>query len=126
MAPGRALFSQDFGEKPKKQIIISKPSKELQVGENLIYTVRWMGFKIGTASLQVKEMINKNGRDVYHVIAKAQTRGLFPKVYKVEDVFESYIDKETFLPIRYEEKITFLKSSSSDDKGFSSILNLLY
>lgn len=99
------LRAEEFSGKIQKLIVIADPLKEFQPGEKFDYKVNWMGIPIGTASLHVKEIINRNGRDLYHVVAQAKTTGFFSKIYFLDDVMQSYIDKQTLLPIIYEEKI---------------------
>src|SRR5690554_7183725 len=54
----------------------------------------------GEAVLTVKETSKKgaNGRPLYHVKGEGKTLGAFNWFYKVEDVYESYIDKQGAFP----------------------------
>ena len=58
----------------------------------------WM--KAGEATLQVKEDVINN-RPVYHVVGNGVTTGAIRWFFKVEDRYESYIDKDTGLPCRF-------------------------
>lgn len=58
----------------------------------------WM--KAGEATLQVKEATIK-GQSVYHVVGNGVTTGAIKWFFKVEDRYESYIDKNTGLPYKF-------------------------
>ena len=58
----------------------------------------WVG--AGEATFEVNtEMIN--GRKAYHVVGDGRTLKSYEWFYKVRDRYESYIDVETMLPIRF-------------------------
>jgi len=62
-----------------------------------------MGIPVGEASLHVKEIVTINGREAYHVIAKAGSNDFLDGFYKVEDEIHSYIDTEFFYTHRFEK-----------------------
>jgi len=83
-------------------IIISQPYKILpntffSEGETLNFQIRY-GFIIGgDVQLLVNRLIIEN-KSLIHVKGTAVTIGLADKLFRVNDVYESYFDKETSLP----------------------------
>jgi hypothetical protein len=68
-------------------------------GERLVFKVRY-GILTGgemTASAKKKFL---NGKEVFHTILIGKTTGLLDKVYKVNDIYESYFDPATNLPAK--------------------------
>ncbi|MEX2483689.1 MAG: DUF3108 domain-containing protein [Brumimicrobium sp.] len=75
-------------------------SKSFESGEKLRYRVTYGVMDAGEAILTVKETSKKgaNGRPLYHVKGEGKTLGAFNLFYKVEDIYESYIDKTGGFP----------------------------
>ena len=70
------------------------PNTFFQDGEELIYQLRY-GFIVGgKVTLQLND---KNG--LFHVKGTAITTGIADKLFSVKDVYESYFNKETNLPV---------------------------
>lgn len=84
---------------------IERVSKRLPVGERLVFDVYWMGFRVGTGSLEVKEILRVNGRSAYHVVAVAQTNEVLSKIYPIYDEIHSKIDAETFHSYAFSKNI---------------------
>ena len=59
--------------------------------------------KNGT-TLEVKEAV-RNNKKVYHAIGKGYTTGMSRFFFKVDDLYESYFDKETGNPYQFVRKI---------------------
>jgi len=70
-----------------------------QAGEVLRYRISYGFVDAGEAILEVKET-NKTGasRPLYHVVGTGRTLGAFNAFYKVHDVYESYVDKQSIMP----------------------------
>ncbi|WPR72065.1 DUF3108 domain-containing protein [Flavobacterium sp. NG2] len=71
----------------------------------------WFKFRIhygfvnaGYATLEVKEAVI-DSKKVFHVIGKGYTTGMSRFFFKVDDLYESYIDKETGSPYQFVRKI---------------------
>jgi hypothetical protein len=71
----------------------------------------WFKFRIhyglvtaGYASLQV-DNARLNGKEVYHVKGEGKTVGVSRFFFKVEDDYQSYIDREKDIPYRFIRKI---------------------
>ncbi|MDD5151007.1 MAG: DUF3108 domain-containing protein [Flavobacterium sp.] len=74
------------------------------VGEWFKFRIHYGFINAGYATLEVKEA-SINNRKVFHVIGRGYTTGMSRFFFKVEDTYESYIDKETRNPYQYVRKI---------------------
>jgi len=73
-------------------------------GEYLKFRLHYGLLNAGYATLEVKdEMLN--AVPVYHVVGKGFSTGVTKFFFNVEDVYESYIDKNSRNPYRYIRKI---------------------
>ncbi|POY39800.1 DUF3108 domain-containing protein [Flavobacterium alvei] len=81
------------------------PQKEsaFDVGEQFVFRVHYQFVQAGYATLEIKEAII-NKKKVFKVIGKGYTTGVSRFFFKVDDTFESYIDKETGSPYQYVRK----------------------
>lgn len=75
------------------------------VGERLNYDVSWSDFIVaGELTVETKDRRNFEGIDGYHVMVQAQSVGIVKAiVYKVNEVYESFINSETLQPFRAEK-----------------------
>lgn len=76
-------------------------SRQLRIGEKLTYQIRWMGIPVGIASFVVKEIANIRGRDCYHIRVWVRSNAFLSKIYRVDDEFHTYIDKERLHSLRF-------------------------
>jgi len=96
------LFAQDFTGR-RREIKIEPPQERLSVGEELTYSVEWLGIPVLKVRLQVKEIKEVSGKECYHLLATAAPNDFFRMFYDVEHKVDSYIDTKTFLPVRFEK-----------------------
>jgi len=73
------------------------------IGERLSYHGYWLGIPVGSGWIEVKELIELEGRQVYHIEAKAHTNEVLSTLYPIHDVMHSYVDAQTFQPLRFEK-----------------------
>jgi hypothetical protein len=75
------------------------------VGERLSYDVSWSDFIVaGELTLETKGRSAYDGVDGFHVSAQAESVGLVSAVvYKVKDVYESFLNADTLQPFRAEK-----------------------
>ena len=66
-------------------------------GERLTFRVHYGFITGGEAKITVNKTM-LNGKDVFHAVVEGKTTGLIDKVYKVNDVYESFFNPETNLP----------------------------
>jgi hypothetical protein len=76
-----------------------------KAGEWLRYKMSYSGFlRAGTAILKIEET-SLNGEKVFHTIGKGWTSGMIKWFFKVDDVYESYFDKDTIKPYLFKRNI---------------------
>jgi len=84
------------------QVIFTPPVKASQAfigDEKLTYQIRY-GFVVGgITTLSLTDTVY-NGKNVFHALAVGQTTGLANTIYGVEDIYESWFDKKTNLPLK--------------------------
>ena len=73
-------------------------------GEWLKFRIHYGFVNAGYATLEVKDATINNEK-VFHLIGRGYTTGLSRFFFKVEDLYESYIDRETFVPYQFVRKI---------------------
>ena len=74
------------------------------VGEWFKFRIHYGFVNAGYATLEVKDAAINNTK-VYHVVGKGFTTGISRFLFKVEDFYESYIDKTTNNPYQFVRKI---------------------
>jgi len=67
-------------------------------GEKISYQIKYGIVGSGQVTLGINEGFY-NGKPVWHAVVAGQTTGFADALYKVRDVYESYIDPETDLPV---------------------------
>jgi hypothetical protein len=82
------------------------PQKEraFDVGEWFKFRIHYGLINAGYATLEVKDN-TRNGKRVYHAIGRGYTTGMAKLLFKVDDDYQSYFDRETGNPYQYVRKI---------------------
>lgn len=62
-----------------------------EVGETFTYNVSWKIFDAGVATMTLAEKLNYQNEDVYKITATARSTGIVATVFRVLDIFESYL-----------------------------------
>jgi len=75
------------------QVVSFKP------GEKVTYTIQYGIITAGNATLNLDSDI-LNGKEVWHSKLTARTTGMAEALFKVLDIYESYIDTVTELPVK--------------------------
>jgi len=92
-----------FGQSAKNNYAPSK--LPFQKGESLKFRISYSNFLgAGYASIEVKES-KKNGLEAYHIKGVGKTTGVISWFFKVDDDYQTYINKETLKPYRFIRKI---------------------
>lgn len=82
----------------------SRQTEAFDVGEFFTFRIHYGLVNAGYTTLEVKEATINNTK-VFHVIGRGYTTGVSKFFFKVEDLYESYIDKETRNPYQFVRKI---------------------
>lgn len=83
--------------------LLAASSGKLEVGERLVYSVRWLGVEVGHGEAEVKEIVPIRGRPTYHIVVNVRSARILDWIYKVRDVHHSYLDTERMHSLRYEK-----------------------
>lgn len=75
-----------------------------QAGEWFKFRIHYGPFNASFATLEVSDA-RLRGKDVYHVKGEGKSTGLLHWFFKVDDDYQSFIDKETGDPYRFIRKI---------------------
>lgn len=74
-------------------------NKAFQVGEKLRYRISYGFVDAGEATLELKGTTKKgNGRELIHAVGNGRTLGGFNSFYRVDDRYETYLDKRGIFP----------------------------
>lgn len=73
-------------------------------GEWFRFRIHYGVFNASFATLEVKETTFKN-KPVYHVVGKGKSTGLLHLFFKVDDNYETFVDKNTGSPLRFIRQI---------------------
>ena len=79
-----------------------EPARAFTVGERLTYLVAWKGIPVGEGTATVEDLTDFKGREVYKIVIAARTNKFLSKLFRVEDTFTSYMDKDKLASLRYE------------------------
>ena len=108
------------------------PSTQPVVGERLGFHGNWLGIPVGYGWIEVKGIVEIEGRRAYHIEAQGHTNEVLSKFYPIHDVVDSFLDVETLRPLRFEkhqregsyradEVVTFDHAAST--ATYTSLLN---
>ncbi|MCX5782107.1 MAG: DUF3108 domain-containing protein [Elusimicrobia bacterium] len=71
--------------------------------EKLLFEVSWKFLTIGYATLEVRGIENVGDRPAYHIVNETRSTPFFDKIYKVRNMYESWIDTESLCSLKYSE-----------------------
>ncbi|NLN33865.1 MAG: DUF3108 domain-containing protein [Flavobacteriaceae bacterium] len=84
---------------------VSSDSNNFKSGEYLQYRIHYGILNAGFATLEVKNTTYE-GKPHFHVVGKGSSSGAVRAFYKVDDVYESYIDQATNKPSKFVRNIS--------------------
>ena len=71
-------------------------------GVRLVYLMAWNGIPVGSITAESGDTIEYRGRRAYVVKITTESNRFLSGIYRVEDIYISYIDTETMTSLRYE------------------------
>jgi len=93
------VISQNIESAKNFDQLPSKTNVAFKEGEVLTYRMHYGALNAGVAVLEVKpDLLDVNGRKVYHIVCSGYTRGSADWFFKVRDRYETYMDKDALLP----------------------------
>lgn len=72
-----------------------------RVGETVSYSVSYFGVEAGIFTMNIKSLVEVNGRKAYFIHYTGKTSSLFEMFYAVDDEAKAYLDYETLVPQSY-------------------------
>lgn len=84
-------------------ITVAPPHPQPIVGERLSFQGRWIGIPVGYGWIEVKGMVELEGRKAYHIEAQGLSNEILSTFYPIHDIVHSYLDVETLQPVRFEK-----------------------
>jgi hypothetical protein len=121
--PGADVSDEDITSSvilpaPGVQEIIPAPRNPVQSGEYLKFAVNWGIINGGNAYLEVPEVKRIDGRDVFHLVARAESNGFISRFYKVRNRIDSWWDRQGRYSVRYQENRREGKFRTESDVTF--------
>jgi len=96
--PREPRHESNVGFKPGSR----RPEKDpFRVGEKVTMSVRYFKAQAGELTLEVKPMVEVNGRKSYRWYSSLKTTGMFSHFYSIEDWAETLVDFDTLVPSVY-------------------------
>ena len=84
----------------------SEPNQAFTVGEKLVFNIQWQFIVVGTATMEVRNIEEVNGRPCYHIVTEARSAAFFDNFFKVRDVNESWMDVESLCSHKFINNIS--------------------
>ena len=84
---------------------VSLNAQNFKTGEFLKYRLHYTGLNAGFATLEVKDAIY-NGQNHYKIIGEGRSSGAVRAFYKVDDLYETYINKSSLKPSKFVRNIS--------------------
>ncbi|MFQ5905395.1 MAG: DUF3108 domain-containing protein [bacterium] len=75
------------------------------VGERLIFSVEYGPISAGTASMEVRRVVDVSGKPCYHIVSLETTNDFFSRFFRIRDRYDSYIDTLTLATVRFDKEI---------------------
>ena len=93
--------------------------------EEMEYILRFGFIKGGKATL-VAERDKMNKKQTIHYRMRGRTTGLVDKIYEVNDIYESWVDPETFLPVKSIRNVKEQKYRFYDEVTYDHVNDSLF
>jgi len=111
------IISQVEANSDPLPVVVNTAFKE---GEVLTYRLHYGFINAGAAVLEVKpDLIDVNGRKVYHIVGTGYTTGTADWFFKVRDRYETYMDKNAMLPWLFVRRVDEGGYKFSQDYSFN-------
>lgn len=96
-----ASYAGGQGDKPSKV-----ENNAFKAGEYVEYRVHYGAVTAGIAKMEVREKpVTINGRECYHMVGQGISSKTFSLFYRVNDRYETFVDRETLVPHKFKRKI---------------------
>jgi len=86
-------------------LVFSQTDLPYKVGEYVAYKVSFGAVNVGFADLEITESGQLNNKPILHIVGKGRTAPFFDWFFKVRDVYETFIDVNTLLPLVFKRAV---------------------
>ena len=86
-------------------LVFSQTDLPYKVGEYASYKVSFGAINVGSAELEITENGQLNNKPIFHIVGKGRTAPFFDLFFKVRDVYETFIDTITLLPLQFKRVV---------------------
>jgi len=97
------------------------PGRALPEYERLTYNIMWNFVAVGEATLEIRGFDDIDGRQAYHLYSYAKSKPFFDEVYKVRDINEAWLDKESASSLKFSSFIRQGDWSKTEELYFDQI-----
>lgn len=70
-------------------------------GEEFVFRISYLGITVGNVLVKTERMTEFAGRDVFHFRAHLKSARYYRMIYELDDRVETFVDAETFRPLKY-------------------------
>jgi hypothetical protein len=81
---------------------ISPPTAPIETGVTYKYSMSWLKIPVATVTFEVADGGSFEGKDVFRLTMKAVTNRFASQIYRVDDTYTSYVDKEKLIPLAHD------------------------
>jgi len=96
------------------------------VGERLHFDIGYGFINAGYASMEVKELVEYNGRPCYQLVTTANSNKFFSSFYRVEDKAESIVDAEGIFSWYFEKNLKEGKYRANRSYAIDQVNNVAF
>lgn len=99
-------YPADYPQEFKNYDVVSKPIWEkfkptFYKGEQSIIAISYLGVTAGYITMTSKDLVKIGDRTAYHYYARFKSRDAYRYFYWLDDTIETFVEQNTFLPIKY-------------------------
>mgnify|MGYP001158149428 CR=1 FL=1 len=88
------LFSFSFS-------VFAQSNLPYKLGEVSKFTISFGLIDVGSADLEIVETKKIGNKQTFHIVGKGKTSPFFDWFFKVRDIYETYIDTSSLLPVKF-------------------------
>jgi hypothetical protein len=93
--------SASVSQPADSMIEVERPVSEKTIYREVYrFRIDWMRIPVGYVTFEIMHDKVLNGKKVFRVTLRVRTNRFASRIYRIEDRYTSYVDKETLLPIR--------------------------
>lgn len=100
------------------------PQTAFALGERLVYDVGYSFIKAGDAVFSIPSIDTMHGRECYQVVFTVNSTPTFSFFYKVDDRYETILDKKGIFPWRFTQRIREGKYKNDFAAEFDQLSNI--